>query len=94
MLEIYEIIYNILQREPKLAYMNHEFATWLAQYVKNWEFFNLDYMIKGKLDQVVSPGAKSISDLFVQPVAFPQAVEKYLNDHKLRSPGKKDEMER
>lgn len=94
MLEIYEIIYNILQREPKLVYVPHEYATWLAQYIKNWEFFNLDYMIKGKLDLTVSPGAKTISDLFVQPVSFPQAVEKYLNDHKLRSPGKKDEMER
>lgn len=94
MLEIYEIIFNILGRPPKLAYVPHEFATWLAQYIKNWEFFNLDLMLKAKTDLVVSPGAKTISDLYVTPVAFPQAIEKYLNDHKVRVPGKKDEHER
>jgi len=94
MLEVYEIIFNILGRPPQLAYVPHELATWIAQYIKNWEFFNLDMMIKNKLDLVVSPGAKNISDLYITPVAFPQAIEKYLNDHKVRSPGKKDEHER
>ncbi len=94
MLEVYEIIYNILGREIKLAYVPHEFATAVAQYIKNWDFFNLDAMVKNKIDITVSPGANTISDLFVQPVSFPQAVEKYLNDHKARSPGRKDEMER
>ena len=95
MLEVYETVFNILGREPKLVYVNHDFATWVAQYIKNWDFFNLDFMIKNKLDITVSPNAENtISDLFIQPVSFPQAVEKYLNDHKLRSPGKKDEMER
>jgi len=94
MLQIYEIIFNILQRRPKLVYFPHELATKVAQYIKNWEFFNLDYMIKAKCDITVSPGANTFKDLYITPVAFPQAVEKYLNDLKLRSPGRKDEMER
>jgi len=94
MLEIYEIVYNILGREIKLAYVPHELATSVAQYIKNWDFFNLDMMVKNKIDITVAPGANTISDLMVQPISFPQAVEKYLNDHKLRSPGRKDEMER
>jgi hypothetical protein len=94
MAEIYEVIFNILQRRPKLVYFPHELAVKAAQYLKNWEFFNLDFMIKNKLDIVVSPGAKTFQDLYIQPVSFPQAIEKYLHYSKLRSPGRKDEMER
>lgn len=94
MLEIYETIFNLLGKEPKLIYFPHEIATRVAQFIKNWQFFNLDFMVKNRLDIVVSPDANTISDLFVQPVSFPQAAEKYLHDLKIRSPGKKDEMER
>lgn len=94
MLEIYEIIFNIIQRRPKLVYFPHEIATKVAQHFKNWEFFNYDYMIKSKLDVVVSPNANTIKDLYIQPVAFPQAVQKYVEEFKFRSPGRKDELER
>lgn len=94
MLEIYEIIFNILQRRPNLAYFPHEWALALARVMKNWEFLNHDFIIKNKLDIVVSPNANTFKDLYIQPVSFAQGVEKYLNDSKLRSPGRKDEMER
>lgn len=92
--EIYEIIANILHTPPKLAYFPYEWATKLAQRIKNWEHFNLDTMIKDKIDIVVSPGAKTIHDLYVQPITFPQAIEKYLDDKKARFPSGKDQLER
>lgn len=94
MLEIYEIMFNILQRQPKLIYFPYELATKVAQHFKNWEFFNYDYMVKGKLDMIVSPDANTFKDLYIQPVSFPQGVEKYISDSKFRSPGRKDELER
>lgn len=75
--------------------MNPEFAKKFAQwFFKNWEFLNLDYMIKEGLDIVVSKNAKTIQDLYVQPTSFPQAVEPQLNDLKARHGHFKDEFER
>lgn len=92
--EIYEIVFNIIQREPKLAYVNRDWALKFAQWFKNWEFLNLDTIIKENIDLVVSPSANTIKDLYVQPVSFPQGIEKHLTDYKARFPYRKDEMER
>ena len=94
MKEVYEIIFNILGKPPKLAYVPHEIAQKVARVVKNWEYLNLDQINKNKLDIVVSPTAKTLSDLCVQPVSFAHGIEKYLEDFKTRMPHRKDELER
>lgn len=93
MLEIYEIIFNIMKREPKLVYFPHEIALKVAQYIKNWDFLNVDMIVKNKLDIVVSEGANTISDLYVQPVNFPNAMKEFLYPDELQH-RTKDEMER
>jgi NADH dehydrogenase (ubiquinone) 1 alpha subcomplex subunit 9 len=94
MKEIYEIMFNFIQRPPKLAYVPFNFATKAAQYIKNWEYFNLDDIIKSELDLVVSPKAKTIADLYVQPVSFPQGVAKFYDENKASYLKTKDELER
>jgi hypothetical protein len=45
--------------------VNYEWATKLASSVGNWEHFSLETMKKDRIDMVVSPNAKNISDLYV-----------------------------
>jgi len=94
MKEIYEVVFNILGKPVKLAHIPHNIAIKVAQRIKNWEYLNLDQIIKNTLDIVVAPGAKTIKDLYVQPISFTQGVEKYLEDKKSRFPHRKDELER
>eukprot|EP01017_Pseudomicrothorax_dubius_P005581 TRINITY_DN1143_c0_g2_i1.p1 TRINITY_DN1143_c0_g2~~TRINITY_DN1143_c0_g2_i1.p1 ORF type:complete len:361 (+),score=105.14 TRINITY_DN1143_c0_g2_i1:28-1110(+) len=83
MLEVYELLHNLTRRECKLAYVPKKWAMKFAESIYNWEFFNLDSIVKHELDLVVSPGANTIDDLFVKPVSFPQAVERQIRDAKV-----------
>ena len=82
--EVYEVLHNIIRRPANLAYVPKEIAIKAAQILPNWPFFNLEEIIKDKIDITVSPGANTISDLMVEPVSFPQGAEKYLFSHKGR----------
>ena len=44
--ELYEVMYNIMGREPKLAYFPHEMAVAVAKVIPNWQYFNLDTILK------------------------------------------------
>ncbi|EGR31413.1 ndufa9 protein, putative [Ichthyophthirius multifiliis] len=93
-LEIYEILANITGRPPKLAYLSHDLALKLTQKFYNWEFFNMETIIKNKLDLVVSGNHKTIADLCVQPVSFPQGAEQFLDDSKFRGVQTFEELEK
>eukprot|EP01015_Nassula_variabilis_P007570 TRINITY_DN1580_c0_g1_i4.p1 TRINITY_DN1580_c0_g1~~TRINITY_DN1580_c0_g1_i4.p1 ORF type:complete len:390 (-),score=36.38 TRINITY_DN1580_c0_g1_i4:96-1265(-) len=92
--ECMEIMYNIIGREPKLAYFQHDIARSIAKYLINWQFFNLDNIIKNTQDMIVSPDARKIDELCVTPVSFPIIAQKCLWDNRARYPGDKDEFER
>lgn len=66
----------------------------MAQKTHNWQYFNLDEMIKEELDITVSPNAKTFEDLCIQPISFPQGVERYLWQYKAKYHRSKEELER
>lgn len=83
-----------MQRPPKLAYFPHDLALKIASFVPNWDFLNMDTIIKNELDIVCNKKNGSIDDLYVKPVNFSNGVAKFLHDHKARFIGPKDEWER
>jgi len=83
-LEVYEILANLTGRPPKLAFFNHDWALKITENFYNWEFFNMEKVIKDKLDLIVSGKHKTIADLYVQPVSFPQGAEQFVDDIKFR----------
>ncbi len=94
MRELYEVMYNIMGRDPKLAYFSHDWAVKIAKIIPNWQYFNLDTLLKNKENIIVSPDARKIDELCITPVSFPVIAEKIIWDHKARYPGSKDEFER
>jgi len=44
----------------------------------------MEKVIKDKLDLIVSGKHKTIADLYVQPVSFPQGAEQFVDDIKFR----------
>ncbi len=93
-LEVYEILHNIVGTPPKLAYFPRNLALTLTQRFHNWQYFNLETVLKNDIDIVVNKGAKTISDLYVRPVSFPQGVEPLLQDKKSRHMTGRDYMEK
>lgn len=83
-LEIFEILANLSGRPPKLAHLNSDLALKLTQNFYNWEFFNMEKVIKDKLDLIVSGKHKTIEDLYIQPVSFPQGAEQFIDDVRFR----------
>lgn len=57
MLEIYETVYNILEREPKIAYFNRDIALAVAEKILNWRHFNKDMILKHSDTMVCSEGS-------------------------------------
>lgn len=51
-------------------------------------------MVKDRLDLVCDPKHKSIHDLYVQPVSFPNGVELFIHDIKARYEKSRDLNER
>ena len=47
-------------------YLNHDWAVKFATNVGNWEHFSLETILKDKIDQVVTPGANTIEDLYLK----------------------------
>ena len=76
--EIYEIMINILNRPIHLQYINHDVAKLFAKLVLNWRYFSLDELVKEDIDLVVSPGARTIEELYVKPVSFGVISQKIL----------------
>lgn len=93
MLDIYEIFHNIVMRPPKLAYFDYDLAIKIAKLIPNFENFNLDAIIKGKLDLIVDSNARKINELYVEPVGFTEGITKFLHDSKAKYFGKQDEEE-
>lgn len=81
-------------KPPKLAYFDHDLAVKIAKIIPNWDFFNLDTLIKNKIDLVVDPKARKIEELYVQPVGFTEGVARFLHDSKARYFGRQDEEEK
>ena len=77
----------------KLAYFPKEIATRIAQRVHNWNHFNLDEILKDSVDVVVNPNANKITDLCIQPISFPQGVEKDLWQYKAKYHKGKEQFE-
>lgn len=44
----------------------------------------MEKVIKDKLDLIVSGKHKTISDLYIQPVSFPQGAEQFIDDVRFR----------
>lgn len=93
-LEIFEILANLSGRPPKLAHINPDIALKLTQNFYNWEYFNMEKVIKDKLDLIVTGKHKTISDLYVQPVSFPQGAEQFIDDIKFRGAESADFQEK
>ncbi|KAL4488781.1 hypothetical protein ABPG72_016434 [Tetrahymena utriculariae] len=93
-LEIFEILANLSGRPPKLAHIPHDIALKITQNFYNWEFFNMEKVIKDKLDLVVTGKHKTISDLYVQPVSFPQGAEQFIDDVRFRGVETHDNLEK
>jgi NADH dehydrogenase (ubiquinone) 1 alpha subcomplex subunit 9 len=85
-LELYEIMMNQLNRNVSLKYFDNKIAKKVAEHILNWRYFNLDDLIKDDLNLVVSPDAKNINDLFINPISFPIASEQYLAPAAVRAP--------
>ena len=62
----------------------------LTRMLPNTEYFNMDNVIKRSINEIVEPGAKTIDDLYVQPVSFSNGVEPQLIMYKQRFMGDAD----
>ena len=62
----------------------------LTRMLPNREYFNMDYILKRTINEVVSEGANGIDQLFVKPVSFVQGVEAQLTMYKQRFMGDKE----
>lgn len=51
-------------------------------------------MVKDRLDLVCNPNNKSISDLYVSPVSFPNGAEIFIHDIKAKYEKSRDYNER
>lgn len=75
---MYEIMFNILKKNPRLIHINREFAEAVARVIPNWKHFNQMEIIKDKLDITVNPNARKIDELYVNPVNFNAGAEEHL----------------
>jgi NADH dehydrogenase (ubiquinone) 1 alpha subcomplex subunit 9 len=95
MLQCYETMFNVLEREPKIVYFPRKWAITLADKLLNWRFFNLEWVLQHNCDVVCKmENAGRIEDLYVRPVSFPQSLIHVLGEYRSRWPGKKADMER
>lgn len=63
LLECYEILYNLMGREPKLAHVNKEVVLKMAQTVRNIEWFSMEQVVKHGLDNQVLLKEKSVKSI-------------------------------
>jgi NADH dehydrogenase (ubiquinone) 1 alpha subcomplex subunit 9 len=57
MLEVYEVLYNIIEREPKIAYFNRGLALTIAEKILNWRHFNKEMILKHSDDMICQEGS-------------------------------------
>ncbi|CAD8065357.1 unnamed protein product [Paramecium primaurelia] len=94
LLECYEMFHNIVQRPPKLAHIDKQLLLKIAQYIPNWRYFNIDYILKHGDDMVVQVGSKTIDDLCVRPLSLTQALQNIFWDIQARYGGSSELYER
>ncbi|CAK74677.1 unnamed protein product (macronuclear) [Paramecium tetraurelia] len=87
LLEYYEMFHNIVQRPLKLAHIDKQLLLKIAQYIPNWKYFNIDYILKHGDDMVVQVGSKIIDDLCVRPLQLTQALQNIFWDIQARYGG-------
>lgn len=54
----------------------------------------MEKVIKDKLDLIVTGKHKTIADLYVQPVSFPQGAEQFIDDVRYKGVDSNDSQEK
>jgi len=97
MLEIFEMIYNKMNRIPKVNSIPynqfHKFMSKLPHWHGTTRWYSFNEVLESRLDLVVSPEAKTVEDLFVRPISFAQNLKHLLQDHVAKVELSNDEME-
>mmetsp|Transcript_32165 Transcript_32165/g.55559 ORF Transcript_32165/g.55559 Transcript_32165/m.55559 type:complete len:360 (-) Transcript_32165:32-1111(-) len=96
-IEIVEMMYNKIRKLPNVKSIPynkaHKFLRWLPHHHGTTRWMSLNDATESQMDLVVSPSAKTFSDLFVQPVSLAQMMKYILADHIAKVDLTTDELE-
>jgi NADH dehydrogenase (ubiquinone) 1 alpha subcomplex subunit 9 len=96
-IEIIEMMYNKIHKLPKVKSFPyskaHKFLRWLPHHHGTTRWMSLNDVQESKIDLVVRPQAKTIEDLFVQPLSLGQMMKYILTDYVSKVDTTTDEFE-
>lgn len=96
-IEIIEMMYNKIRKLPNVKSIPystaHRFMRWLPHHHGTTRWMSLNDVQESQMNLTVRPGAKSIEDLYVQPLSMAQMMKYILTDYVSKTDLTADEHE-